>query len=108
MKTIETSKWNAWIDIQPIQPTQYGTLHVAGEIFTHPSQSAILVKAVPQGTNPKILLLNIIMVRSAVPTRQPLFLSYSESLLDASQYSSIDVLYTGKIIASITDIPIIS
>jgi len=98
--------WHAWIDTQPVQSTA-GTLHVVGEIVTHPSQVAVLIRKVPQGINPRILMLEIVLQASRIPTKQPQQLKYAEAVESLEQYGSIDVLHNGKILITITDIPVI-
>ena len=46
MSILSTSNWKAWINMQPIQPTPHGTLHVTGEVVTNPSVTAALIKKI--------------------------------------------------------------
>ncbi len=108
MKKITTQNWYAWINKQQIQPTTYGTLHVTGETITHPSKVAVLVKKNPQGINSQILLLEIVLHPSGIPTKQPQQLHYVETLVEENQYSSIEVFYLEEKIITITDIPVVS
>jgi hypothetical protein len=107
MSFTKTSNWHAWINMQPIQPTKGGTLHVTGEIVDHPTQVATIVKKVPQGINPRILLLEIIIHTSGVPIKQPQTMNYPESLAEGQKYDSIEVFLNSKIETNITKIPII-
>lgn len=107
MSQITTTNWNAWINTQPIQPT-FGTLHVTGEVVSHPSKAAILVKKVPQGFNSTILLLEIVLHPSGLPTKQPQQVHYVENVDKEDQYNSIDIIFNGNIIEHIVNIPIVS
>jgi hypothetical protein len=102
-----SQNWSAWINTQPIQPTP-GTLIVVGEVFTHPSKVAVLVKRVPQGINPKILLLEVVLHSSGVPTKQPQWVKYAEALSSIGQYESIEVFFGQTSVAIIKEVPIIS
>jgi len=106
MAKITTSKWEAWINIMPPQP-KAGTLHVTGEVTTQPTQEAHLAKMIPQGINPKILLLEVITHPSRVPTKQPQKVHYTEILASLKDYTSIEVFYEGKREAEIIKIPIV-
>jgi hypothetical protein len=102
-----SAEWNAWINKQPIQSTNGGTLHVTGQVTTHPSNAAFLVKRIPQGINPRILLLEIVLYISVAPTKQPQLVHYQEPLENDGQISSIQVFYKDEEVVEITDIPVI-
>ncbi len=107
MANITTSKWEAWINIMPIQPTPDGTLHVIGEVDTHSADFAFLEKAIPQGKNDKILLLNLKVETGIAPATNPQRVHYTEALQKKDQYTNIEILHKGKSIASIRDIKIV-
>ena len=104
MSIISTSNWKAWINKQPIQPTPNGTLHVKGEVVTSPTVEAALVKKIPQGSNPSILLLEIALQPSSVPTKQPQEVHYTEALTAVNPYLEITIYTSIKI----NNIPIIN
>ncbi len=104
---LTNQNWSAWINTQPIQSTP-GTLNVVGEIATHPSKVAVLVKKVPQGFNPKILLLEINLQSSGVPTKQPQLVRYAEALESIGQYTSIEVFFGQTKLVAIDEIPVIN
>jgi hypothetical protein len=56
-----TRDWYAWNDMMPPKPD---TFHVVGEVqVPNPGVDVLLVPRTPQGINPKILLLNLILVQ---------------------------------------------
>jgi len=101
LKEIKHQNWNGWITNQPVQPAQFGTLNITGEIISSSSLKPSLVKRVQQGINPSILLLDLIMSSSETPTKQPQRVGYSETLNEKSPYSSLEIHYNGEIIATI-------
>jgi hypothetical protein len=104
MANITTSNWEAWVNLMPPRPTPGGTLHVTGDVNTHSSDMAYLEKAIPQGKNPAILLLNLNTVAGTVPANNPQKVHYHEELQQKDQYSSIEILYEGERIAMIDEI----
>lgn len=107
MLNVTTSNWKAIVDLQPIQPTPGGTLYVTGEVDTHSTDLAFLEKAVPQGINPKILLLNLKVETGTIPVKNPQRVRYSEGLQQKNQYSSVEILFEGKLEATITEIEVV-
>jgi hypothetical protein len=103
MANIITRDWKAWVNKMPIQPTPGGTLHVTGEVDTQSTDQASLIRKVPQGINPAILLLEL-QVGGFVPAKNPQKVHYTEGLT-TEVYTSIEIHYAGKKIAEITDIP---
>ncbi len=101
---ITTSDWVAWINLMMPRPTPGGTLHVIGKADTHSVDFAFLEKAVPQGTNPSILLLNLRTETGIAPANNPQTVSYNEALSAKDQYSEVQVWYKGKLEATITKI----
>ncbi len=56
-----TRDWYAWINKIPPKPDDF---HVVGEIeVPNPGVFAVLTKKVPQGINPKILLLDLLLIQ---------------------------------------------
>lgn len=104
MSNITTSNWAAWVNLMPPRPTPGGTLHVTGDVDTHSTDFAFLEKAIPQGTNIKILLLNLIVETGIVPATNPQKAHYTEGLQLKDQYTSVEVLYNGKRVVFIDEI----
>lgn len=77
---ITTSDWAAWVNLMMPGPTPSGTLHVVGKVDTHSANFAFLEKAVPQGINPAILLLNLRTEIGIAPAANPQKVSYTEAL----------------------------
>ncbi len=106
MNIIKHENWNGSVNKQPIQltqPNQFGTLNVIGEITSSPSLKPSLIKRVPQGSNPAILLLDLIMssIDTDTATKQPQRVDYWETLNEKCPYSSIEIHYNGEIITTI-------
>ncbi len=55
----ETRDWYAWNNLMPPKPDDF---HVVGEVYVpNPGVVAMLLQKVPQGINPKILLLELML-----------------------------------------------
>ncbi len=104
---IKIIKAEAWVDTQPIQPTPGGTLHVVVE-FNGENRQALLVKRVPQGINPEILLLNLEYTANHILVNNPQTVEYTEELPGSSNYyQSIEIYFEDNVVAEINNIPII-
>jgi hypothetical protein len=66
--TVKCGNWQAWHDFMPIKPP---TLYVTGECTVPPGTKVTLRMAVPQGINPKILLLRKIVTPPPRPRKGP-------------------------------------
>lgn len=108
MTTIEILETKAWVNIQPIQPTKGGTLHVKASINTNNGQKVLLRKKIPQGINPMILLLDFIESPTEPVIKNPQDVHYSEGLTAQGQYTQIDIFFKGEKVTEITEIEIIS
>ena len=106
-KQIEIIKAEAWIDTMPIQPTPGGTLHVIADINGN-GRRAHLVKKVPQGINPLILMLEIRLSLTDEYVKNPQHLTYVEHLQSTKQYETIEIYFENKKLKEITDIPIVT
>lgn len=107
-KDIEIIKAQAWVNIQPIQQTKGGTLTVSIDYNSNNHGFHNLKRAAPQGINPKILLLELTDEPELIFIANPRHSSYSEGLSSIDQYTSIDILYHGSIVAAVTEIPVVS
>jgi hypothetical protein len=103
---IEIIKAEAWVDTMPIQPTPGGTLHVTADINGN-GRRAQLVKKVPQGINPEILMLEIKLSMTDEYVENPQHLSYAEQLQKSDQYKSIEIYFEDMKLKTISDIPIV-
>lgn len=101
---ITTRDWAAWVNLMPPLPTPGGTLHVTGEVDTHSTKFAFLKRAEPQGINPKILILDLMVQAGIVPAKNPQRVHYTEALKEKQQYTSVEIRYEGKVIAEIDHI----
>lgn len=60
-KGVKTENWYAWNNLMPPKPDDF---HVVGDIeVSNPGIDPMLVARVPQGINPRILLLNLNLVQ---------------------------------------------
>ncbi|MFZ1884395.1 MAG: hypothetical protein WAU53_12555 [Rhodoplanes sp.] len=91
----KTQKWKAWQNLQPPGPPR---LIVTGQVeISNTNQTPQLREHVPQGINPKILLLDLTITSSGVGNdvitwREVRF----EKQIIKDQHSSIDVLWDGQ------------
>ena len=104
MTKITATDWEAWVDLQPIQPTPGGTLHVTSEVDTSSTDMAHLQKRVPQGINERILLLDLEVNAGTIPAKNPQKMHFTENLADKNQYDSIEIYYEGELEATIENI----
>ena len=103
----ETSDWKAVEDRQPpgVRLKVTGTVET-----TRGNQQPKLTKAIPQGTNPAILLLDLSIETSGDPGADVMGkrnVEYNEEI-KAGQYTSIDIRFGGTTIESIKEIKIIN
>jgi hypothetical protein len=83
--------WEAIADMMPPKPYQ---LRVTGKVKGNEGQTTELVPAVPQGFNPKILILKLtILGRGAKPA--DLDASYEDPDYDG-QYKQVTILYEAE------------
>jgi hypothetical protein len=93
-----TRNWKAWQDLQPIGKPK---LVVIGQVETSNSnQTPHLNEHVPQGINPKILLLDLTISSSGMGStvmgwRDVRF----EKEIVKDQYSSVEILWDGQCVA---------
>ncbi len=98
----------AYVNTQPVQPTPGGTLivNIAYNSNNHGFHS--LQPAVPQGVNGKILILEITDSNEMIFIVNPRHNTYSVGLQTPTQYTSIELIYEGKMVGSIQKIPVIA
>ena len=94
----DTKDWKAWIDTMPPGP---GHLTVIGEVDVgNIASSAHLKETVPQGINPKILMLDLTITLDGEGYPKKI---YKQARFDkparAGQYTSVDIMWEGSKIA---------
>ncbi|MEN9582307.1 MAG: hypothetical protein RL641_261 [Candidatus Parcubacteria bacterium] len=104
--TIKVLASQAWENLEPPLPSPGGTLHVIVDI-DGTGKRAHLIKKHPQGINPKILLIEIVVEESSESLKNPQHLSYTEILESLHQYSEISVLFDGQLLAEIKKIRVV-
>jgi hypothetical protein len=83
--------WSAWIDAMPSPDQTPPTLHVKGQVDVHhQALNVSLQRAVPQGFNPAILILDIVTQYPTRATDGIRDLHYSEPV-ETGQYESIHI-----------------
>lgn len=102
MATPKTKDWDAWIDLMPGPKSP--TLHVKGSVeTTSGNQFPELSEAIPQGINPKILILVLGIKSTGNPGTDPV--EYRPATFSKpakkGQYSQVDIRWEGDIIESI-------
>ena len=91
----DTKDWEAWIDTMPGGP---GHLTVIGEVDVgNIASSAHLKETVPQGINPKILLLDLTITLDGEGYPKKI---YKQARFDkpatAGQFTSVDIMWEGN------------
>ncbi len=102
-KDADTCDWYAWINLSPPAPHDF---HVVGEVYvTNPGVEPILVPKVPQGINPQILLLDLVLCQRT--GRWPKVFVWKpvryDKVLRARLYTEVNVFCDAK---GIADIPV--
>jgi hypothetical protein len=102
---MKTQSWYAWLDLTPPKPDEF---HVVGDIFvSNPGIQASLHKKNPQGINPKILLLDLLLIQQ--PGMWPQVMTWVHARYDrvlppsSPQYESVEIFLDGK---SIKKVPV--
>lgn len=104
---VEIISAEAWVNTQPIQPTLGGTLNVVVTLNTVDRRGASLVKRIPQGFNPKILILDIVLSPNRIIIENPQEIKYTENLESSDQYTSIEIYFESDKVSFIDYIPIV-
>lgn len=93
---LESKDWSAWENHQPPGPV---TFHVKGTVVVRATNyTAKLERAAPQGINPNILLLNLVVTESGPiggSNITNLDVQYSEAAYAAGAYSQVTILRDG-------------
>ncbi len=97
----QTKDWPAWQDLQPGPPKP--RFHVIGQVQTSSTnQTPKLSEHVPQGINPKILMLDLTITASG---KGDMLMSWREvsffKSIERDQYSNVDILWDGGRIESL-------
>lgn len=98
---IKSRDWHAWIDMMPPGPNH---LHVVGEVYVpNPGINPILVPREPQGINPRILLLDLLLIQS--PGMWPQVFVWKQARYDkivqGNQYDRVTIFCGESAIADI-------
>lgn len=97
----QTRDWYAWLDLMPPGPDE---LRVTGEVLVpNPGVDPILVPREPQGINPRILLMDLLLCQK--PGVWPQVLVWTSVRYEKTgrilRYDQVDVFCDGGVIASI-------
>lgn len=98
---IETKEWFAWNNQMPPKPDDF---HIVGQAkVPNPGVEVMLVPRVPQGTNDKVLLMNLILIQK--PGVWPQIVTWMQArydkVLPSAEYERVDVFCDDKIISSV-------
>jgi hypothetical protein len=98
---IETRDWYAWLNEMPPKPNDF---HVTGEVLVpNPGVDIELVTHSPQGFNPRILILDLLLIQR--PGIWPQVLTWKPARYDKvvsdDPYDEVTVLYQGQSVAQI-------
>ena len=96
-----TKDWFAWNNLMPPGPA---TFHVVGQVqVPNPGVVAYLQYKTPQGINPQILLLDLVLVQQ--PGIWPQVISWAEARYDRVgielKYSNVNIFCDGELIQDI-------
>ena len=97
----KTSNWYAWNNLMPPPPPSF---HVIGEVeVPNPGVDAFLFEHVPQGINPQIILLDLVLIQR--PGIWPQHVVRKQVRFDKwrATYKEVQILLNGTVIA---DIPV--
>ncbi len=98
---VNTRHWYAWNDTQPPKPS---ALHLIGEVeVANPGVIPTLVPRVPQGFNPRILLLDLHLVQSPGIWPQIVVWKQASHMQIHADYDSVSIFFEGNVIA---DLPV--
>ncbi|HZF64412.1 MAG TPA: hypothetical protein VEZ55_08010 [Chitinophagaceae bacterium] len=102
----EVDLWEAWIDLESSESIDCPMLYVVGEVFT----KSILLRPVfrkRESNVPDILVLEIL---PGVSSEEGVTceISYAEPILNLLQYQSIQIFSGDRLVATISEIDIIS
>jgi hypothetical protein len=98
---VNAKGWYAWTNLQPPPPNNF---HVVGEVLVpNPGVKAILTPKEPQGINPTILLLDLILVQQ--PGFWPQVITWVPARYDkvviGSPYKSVQIFSGDTAIAEV-------
>lgn len=99
MDSCNTRNWSAWENRQPPGPPR---LHVTGEVET-PSAHKVprLARAIPQGINPSILILNLTVVETGETAPEVVAfrrVHYQETV-EPGKFKQVQINCDGNVIA---------
>lgn len=100
-KDTKTRNWYAWNNLQPPKPFSF---HMHGEVeVANPGVEPVLVRHNPQGINPGVLLLDLILLQKAGLWPDVLVWKDApyDEVLSEKGYSGVDILCDGKVLVSV-------
>ena len=91
-----TTDWYAWNNLMPTGPVNF---HLRGKIyFLRPGMDASLIPRIPQGINPRILLIDLTLSNSPGQTLLSKPLSFDST---NAAYDTVEVYFEGHLLISI-------
>lgn len=101
VKVSESKDWYAWINLMPPLPNDF---HVIGEVLVpNPGVKAVLTPKVPQGINPTILLLDLILIQQPGPWPQVMTLAEAryDKTVSGNPYKTVQIFSEDSPIAEV-------
>lgn len=97
----KTRQWKAWNNLQPPLPN---TFHLIGEVqVPNPGVEVLLVPSEPQGVNPEILLMDLLLIQR--PGSWPQAEIWAQGRYDkpigATGYTDVDIRCAGESLAMV-------
>jgi hypothetical protein len=88
--------WEAWIEFDLVDPNNFGTLYILGEVLTDKKQPSIMLSRSVSNTDPKRLILRVdakVTGNAVKPTE----VMYSETITSVSDYEAVSI-YSGDVL----------
>jgi len=96
------SSWKAWVDTMPGPGHPKAKLHVHGDITVDGKAKHSLEKAVPQGINPRILILNVTPKPGAGDVET--HLEYHEEFDDKDKYTQVTIREVSEVTVDVQQV----
>ena len=97
--TLPTRDWYAWNNLMPPRPDNF---HIVGEVqVANPGVDVLLVPRIPQGINPRILLLELVLTQQ--PGLWPQMITWKQVRYDKVNitYDQVEIFFNNQNIASV-------
>jgi len=96
---VATRDWYAWNDTMPPKPNEF---HVVGEVqVSNPGVDVLLTPRIPQGFNPRILLMDLILLQR--PGIWPQLVVWKQARYDKlnADYSEVQIFFNNDVLVNV-------